>query len=114
MTTLDWLCQRATKLSIIITASSLALPLAMAADDAEEYIEEIIVTAEKREENILEVPVTMSAFKAEMIEQLGMTAQEDLEQLVPGLQFGYDSEGYGIAMRGVGTQVAVQTQPTRP
>jgi iron complex outermembrane receptor protein len=73
-------------------------------------IEVIIVTAEKREESVLEVPLTMSAFNSELIKELGMTGDEDLEQLVPGLQFGYDSEGYGIAMRGIGTQVAVQSQ----
>ncbi|MDE0241071.1 MAG: hypothetical protein OXQ84_12905 [bacterium] len=52
--------------------ASLGLALALAglpahsADDAEEeaktYIEEVIVTAEKREENLLDVPVTMTAF----------------------------------------------------
>ena len=96
----------------VLLAGALVAPSVIAADEEQEeqkYMEEIIVTAEKRQENILDVPVTMSAFSAKAIEELGMSADEDLEKMVPGLQFGYDSEGYGIAMRGVGTQVAVQT-----
>ena len=52
----------------------------------------------------------MTAFSSDVIERLGMTGDEDLEQMVPGLQFAYDSEGNGISMRGIGTQKAVQTQ----
>ncbi|MDE0440879.1 MAG: hypothetical protein OXL38_02050, partial [Gammaproteobacteria bacterium] len=55
-----------------------------ARDDA--YIEEIIVTAEKREESALKVPLTLTAFSEQMIEELGMTNALDLEQMVPGLQ----------------------------
>ena len=58
-----------------------------ATDEGEPYIEEVIVTAEKREENLLDVPVTMTAFSNQMIEELGMTNHDDLEQMVPGLQF---------------------------
>ena len=78
--------------------------------DEEARIEVIIVTAEKREEDILDVPLTLSAFNDQLIEELGMTADEDLENLVPGLQFGYDYEGQGISMRGIGTHSAVINQ----
>jgi len=43
-------------------------------------IEVIIVTAEKREESVLEVPLTMTAFSSEIIRELGMTGEEDLEE----------------------------------
>ncbi|MYJ74947.1 MAG: TonB-dependent receptor plug domain-containing protein [Gammaproteobacteria bacterium] len=78
--------------------------------DAEARIEVIIVTAEKREEDILDVPLTLSAFNDQAIEEFGMTADEDLENLVPGLQFGYDYEGQGVSMRGIGTHSAVINQ----
>ena len=92
-------------------AAALAVALAaspcLAADEAtdeESYIEEIIVTAEKREENILDVPLTMSAFSGQMIEELGMTNSADLEQLVPGLQVGDHQSGSGLAIRGIASQ----------
>lgn len=42
------------------------------------YIEEIVVTAEKREENINDVPLTITAFDANAIEQLGIIDEGDL------------------------------------
>ena len=88
---------------------------AIAADEADEtdetdeeefIIEEIIVTAEKRDENVLDVPLTMSAFSGEVIEELGMTNGADLEKHVPGLQIG---ENHHIVMRGIWTEDAKQT-----
>jgi iron complex outermembrane recepter protein len=80
-------------------------------DSGAGVIEEIIVTAEKREESILEVPLTMSAFNEQMIEELGMTNGNDLEQLVPGLQLGDNGEqvGQGTVIRGIGSRLAGET-----
>ena len=77
-------------------------------DEGEPVIEEVIVTAEKREESILDVPLTMTAFSGERIEELGMTKPADLEQMVPGLQFGDNGEqaGQGTVIRGIGTRLA--------
>ncbi len=89
-------------------------PVAYAADGAREsYIEEVIVTAEKREENVLDVPLTMSAFSSQMIEELGLTNQDDLEQLVPGLQFQDEGQqtGQGTTIRGIGTRLAGEGHP---
>ena len=93
----------------IIISLGLTMPAtAQESSDDDRVREIIIVTAEKREEDILKVPVTMTAFNQDTLEELGMTGDEDLEQLVPGLQFAYDSEGNGITIRGIGTQKAVQ------
>ena len=75
---------------------------------ASQAIEEIIVTAEKREENIMDVPLTVSAFNDQLIEELGITNELDLEQLVPGLQFGDDTErtGHGTVIRGIGSRLS--------
>ena len=51
-------------------------------------IEEIVVTAEKREENINDVPLTITAFDSKAIQELGIVDEGDLEALTPGLQFG--------------------------
>ena len=94
-------------------AIALSAP-AYAADEEERgYIEEIMVTAEKREENLLKVPLTISAFSSQMIEELGMTNNDDLEQLVPGLQFQDEGQqtGQGTTIRGIGTRLAGETHP---
>ena len=81
------------------------------AESGEQPIEEIVVTAEKREENLLDVPVTMTAFSNQMIEELGVTNHDDLEQLVPGLQFQDEGTqtGQGTTIRGIGTRLAGET-----
>ena len=93
--------------------ASPVISVAETTDEDEPYIEEIIVTAEKREENVLDVPVTMSAFSSQMIEELGMTNHDDLEQLVPGLQFQDEGQqtGQGTTIRGIGTRLAWETHP---
>ena len=82
-------------------------------EEEERFIEEVVVTAEKREENILEVPVTMTAFSSQSIEELGLTNNDDLEQMVPGLQFQDEGQqtGQGTTIRGIGTRLAGETHP---
>ena len=108
------------KRSFQVVSTALAFSLAVfpahAQDDDSDdgqVIEEVIVTAEKRAENILEVPVTMTAFSAQSIEELGMTNNDDLEQLVPGLQFQDEGQltGQGTSIRGIGTRLAGETHP---
>jgi len=74
-------------------------------DDDGFYIEETIVTAERREESINDVPVSLTAFNTDALDQLGIYDDQDLEALTPGLQFGQEEEadGQGTVMRGIGT-----------
>ena len=95
------------RVAAALAAALVAVPTA--AQAAEESVtritEEIIVTAERREENILKVPMSMTALNATKIDELGIQNFMDLEQLVPGLQFGDSTEGlgHGTTMRGMGT-----------
>jgi outer membrane receptor protein involved in Fe transport len=54
---------------------------------AQAGLEEIVVTARKREENLMEVPLAISAFSAEFIEQTGIDNMTDLANQTPGLSF---------------------------
>ena len=76
-------------------------------DEGSEYFEEVIVTAERKEENVLDTPMTLTAFSSSMLEQLGVQDRDKLQNLVPGLQFGDtgDQEGNGTTLRGIGTRV---------
>lgn len=66
---------------------------------------EIIVTARKREESILKVPVIATAIGEQKLDQLSVTDLTDLPKLVPGLNFGQGVAGTGssVSIRGVGT-----------
>src|SRR5690606_17741141 len=66
---------------------------------------EIIVTARKREESILKVPVIATAIAQERLDRLAVTDFTDLPKLVPGLNMGQGIAGVGtsVSIRGVGT-----------
>jgi len=70
-------------------------------------LDEIIVTATKREESVLEVPLTVSAFDDQRIEELGMISMDDLNMLAPGLQIGEESDlnDHGWVIRGIGSRL---------
>jgi iron complex outermembrane receptor protein len=72
------------------------------------FHKELIVSAQKVDENILDVPMTITAFDTEMMERLQIQDKVDLQNLTPGLQFGDDIEqsGQGTVIRGIGTRVA--------
>lgn len=87
---------------VLSTVAALGFPASFAA--AQEVIEEIVVTAQKREERLQDVPITISAFDYGEIEKLDADDMFDLANITPGLQI--KSSYYGrapvIYMRGVG------------
>ena len=48
-------------------------------------LEEIVVTATRREENLQEVPLAVVAYTGEMLERQGIENMEDLKAVVPNL-----------------------------
>ena len=75
-----------------------------AADSAASGIDEIIVTAQRREENLQNVPISVSAFGTEQIAAKGLTDVSRLEGLVPGFTFGRSGVDARPAIRGVRTE----------
>ena len=66
-------------------------------------LEEIIVTARKREESLQEVPVSISVLSDNLIQETGILTQEELFQLVPGIYYdeGPDRNAAFPSVRGV-------------
>ena len=50
-------------------------------------LEEVVVTARKRSENVVDVPLSISVFSQEYIERTGMNSVTDLANQTPGLSF---------------------------
>lgn len=67
----------------------MAPDVAQAQDDelAGLQIEEIVVTARKRDESLQEVPLAVSAVTAMMVEQMGLRDLDDIAKITPGLSF---------------------------
>lgn len=88
--------------------SAVAMIFASTSISAQESsaIEEIVVTAQKREESLQTVPLAISAFTGDYLERRNIQTVEDLEQLVPG--FNYDQYSPGqprYYIRGVGNNL---------
>lgn len=71
---------------------------------AEGGIEEMIVTAQKREENLQKVPISITAFGADAITQRGINSLGDLSAVVPNMN-GFESPdkrgSFSISLRGI-------------
>lgn len=58
----------------------------MSGNAAAAVLEEIVVTAQKREQNLQDVGVSVSAFSGDQMKALGVTNTTEITQQVPGLQ----------------------------
>ena len=71
--------------------------------DRRSIIEEVIVTAEKREESEMTVPLAITTFDALKIEKLKIENVNDLALMTPGLEVSTHAHNNSFTMRGVGT-----------
>ena len=59
-----------------------------ATEAAATTIEDIVVTARRKEESLQNVPVAITALSGEQLEQKGLRSTEDLRSFVPGMNIG--------------------------
>lgn len=89
-------------LSVLVGAFSGTSAEAEENDNAANQIEEVKVTARKREENIQDVPISITAFGAQDIENLGLKNLQDIGGSVPNVQWDKLTElSNSISIRGV-------------
>ena len=69
---------------LIKVAAIFATALAVSAAEAQ-VLEEVVVTAQKREQNIQDVGIAITAFSGDQISQLGWTNAENVAAQTPGL-----------------------------
>ncbi|MFA5631287.1 MAG: TonB-dependent receptor [Porticoccaceae bacterium] len=77
--------------------------ITVSAANAQIQIEEVVVTAQKRAENIQDVPISVSAVTASAIKESGVRNVEDLAVTVPGVTLTRQSTATQIFIRGIGT-----------
>ena len=78
---------------------------AAAADASPGILEEIVVTAQKREQNLQDVGISITAFGREQLQELNLNNSNELVYLTPGLALG-NPGGEGnitsLSLRGIG------------
>lgn len=104
------------KVSLLVSATAGIPTLAFAQETrtatgtAFEQDGDIIVTAQKREERLLDVPLSVTAIGEDTIEKRGATAIEDLQYSVPGMSITQFSPGQQrIQMRGISVFAGLPT-----
>lgn len=95
------LCSRNIYLmGVLVSSSCSSLVLAQASP----VVEEVVVTAQMREESLQSIPVAIGVYSSEFIGQLGASSLTEMETAIPSLNFGSgDRNTRGeITIRGVG------------
>lgn len=98
-------------ISLIAMGVALAMPAAAQQSREEPQADQspdpdiIIVTAQKREEKIQDVPVAISAFSAEALDKYKIESGSELLRAVPNVNFSKSNFSmYNFSIRGVGTK----------
>lgn len=100
----------------MMLGAMIALAVAQSAEsnspDAEESMNTIIVTAQRVEERLQDVPISMTVFSQQQLSDRNVTFASDLAVYTPSLsidnQFGYDNTVFSLR----GFSQALQTSPT--
>jgi len=88
------------------------VPQAKSADDT--VIEEVVVSARRREESLQDVPQTVTAVTGATLEKLNITSFENVQSVLPGVSLNSGTTGYssGASMRGASFAIESGANPT--
>ena len=94
----------------LLTVSIFAVSLFVSPDTyaqeseaSDSRLEEVVVTAQKKEEGLSEVPISIQVLSDEMIESRGVTSMKHLAEYVPGLHISKGAGEWNVYMRGIGS-----------
>ncbi len=97
------------RLRLLSAAALIGLPHAALAQDQPATLDDVIVTAQKREQGSLDVPIALTAYDAQRLDQLDIRNLDDLARFTPGFEVQQQSPNNpGFVMRGV-TSSALET-----
>jgi iron complex outermembrane receptor protein len=99
----------AASISMMVASSAAAQTKPASGPDAVPVIEEVVVTAQRKEETLRDVPATISAVTAAQLDAMGpVTGTGDLLRTMPGVRFNdlQSNNLSEISIRGSGTQRA--------
>ena len=79
--------------------------------NSNQHVEEVLVTAQKREERLIDTPQSVTVLSADAISRLGAVQFRDFANTVPGLAFTTTGAGYSqLTLRGI--TAGADTSPT--
>lgn len=100
MRRVDLACVSLTALAVAMAANGPACAQSRSGPDTRN-IEEVVVTAQRREERLMDVPMSVSAITASELKNSGVQGTRDLNQVVPGLSTPSNGKAFQPAIRGI-------------
>lgn len=93
------------RLTPLAAAIAITATPAFGQDDSGFAIEEVVVTAQKREQSLQDVPIAVTALSGDFLQQTGSVNLSDVANVTPGLNISNTQSegGGGITMRGIGS-----------
>ncbi|GAB5453536.1 MAG: TonB-dependent receptor [Halioglobus sp.] len=95
----------------MLLAAALSGPAGNTAHAESRQLEEVVVTAQKREESLQNVPISMAVVSGKQLRAVNVFDFTETEQLTPGVSFFPSVQGAAIRLRGVGPGSFALTSP---
>ncbi|KHT54562.1 TonB-dependent receptor [Alteromonas macleodii] len=76
----------ATTIAFALSSAAIAQEVAPDTENEHNYIEEITVTAQMREQSVMDVPVTMDVIGSEFLERTNIMELDELSRILPNVQ----------------------------
>jgi iron complex outermembrane receptor protein len=93
------------KASLQIAVALVILPIQNTFGAADIVLEEVTVTAQRREQNLQDTPISVTAFSADFLQQSNVQSARDYLSLTPNVSFTEDAQvgnrGVSISIRGI-------------
>ena len=95
---------------VLCSATLLAHGMLPAHASASGVLEEVLVTAQKRTENVQDIPITVNVVDAELIDNFSIRTTTDLAESVPGMVIQHTPQNLAqVTIRGLGTGAASES-----
>ena len=97
---------------VAIMSAPITAPIVLA-EESSRAMEEVVVTSRRKDESVQDVPLSVTAFGQEAIDQIKPTTLRDFDGLVPNVYIGMNTAGPGASalyIRGVGYADIEKTQ----
>ena len=92
-------------LVIASTAAQAQSAQSAAAPDTTGTLEEVVVTAQRREEKMVDVPISIAAIDAQQLATANAQDLRDIAQLTPSVRFDNQVGFFQPTIRGIGTAI---------
>ena len=105
-------------IATLLAASAVPAFAADAEKGVSAGLDEVVVTATRREERLMDVPMSVQAFSQEKLDSQGVKNVDDLTRVSPGVTFlrngmgsagNYNDEGSDISIRGIDSSAGAST-----